>query len=378
MRIGIDARTILGRKTGDRSYALGLLHGLAALDCGHEFILYSDAPPPAELPFMSRFDTRVVRAPAPRLWTPLALPRAARADGVDVLHVQYLAPACRRPAVVTTIHDVTFRLHPEWFPLKDRLLLDWGVRRALRSVAAVITGSECTRDDLARVYDIPPERVWVTPYGAPPGGAFAAQSAQSVRRRYGLDQPYALFVGVLQPRKNLPRIIRAFRAARRAHGLPHCLALAGKMGWRAGEIVRTLRAPGAEADVRMLGYVPDEDIPGLMAGADLFLFPTLYEGFGLPVLEAFCAETAVITSNVSALPEVAGEAALLVNPEDEGEIAAAVGRLLGDPAARESLVHAGRERARRFTWERTAALTVACYEAALRQAADTRQSAQRR
>ena len=378
MRIGIDARTILGRKTGDRSYALGLVHGLAALDCGHEFILYLDAPPPAGFPLGKGWQARVVRAPAPRLWTPLALPRAARADGVDVLHVQYIAPPCRRPAVVTTIHDVTFRLHPEWFPLKDRLLLDWGVRRSLRNVAAVITGSECTRGDLARVYGLAPERVWVTPYGAPPGCGPAAPPVEDVRCRHGLVGPYLLFVGVLQPRKNLPRIIRAFRAARRSHGFPHCLALAGKMGWRAGDMQRALGEPGAEADIRLIGYVPDEDLPGLMAGADLFLFPTLYEGFGLPVLEAFCAGTAVITSNVSALPEVTGEAAVLVNPEDEGEIAEAIGRLLGDPAAREALVEAGRERARQFTWERTAALTVACYEAALRQAREADGSANRR
>lgn len=378
MRIGIDARTILGRKTGDRTYALGLLSGLAALECGHEFILYFDAPPPAGLPLAERFDVRVVPARVPRLWTPLALPRAAQADGVDVLHVQYVAPACRRPAVVTTIHDVTFRLHPEWFPLKDRLLLDWGIRRSLRSVAAVVTGSECTRGDLARVYGLAPERVWLTPYGAPPGCASATPTTEDARPRHGLDHPYALFVGVLQPRKNLPRIIRAFRAAKHAHGLPHRLVLAGKMGWRAGEVSRALREPGVEADVRVLGYVPDEDIPGLLAGADLFLFPTLYEGFGLPVLEAFCAGTAVITSNVSALPEVAGDAALLVNPRDEGEIAGAIGRLLTDAAAREALAQAGRERARKFTWERTAALTVACYEAALRQATEAHESAQRR
>ncbi len=366
MRIGLDARTICAPKTGDRTYALGLIHGLAALDCAHDFVVYVDQPPPARLPTGPRWSVRVVRALHPRLWTPLALPQAARRDGVDLLHVQYIAPTCRRPRVVTTIHDVTYRLFPQWFHLKDRFLLDRGVRSSLRTVACVLTGSECTRRDLERVYGLPGARICVTPYAAPPG--FRAPEAGEVARvlaAHGLLPPYALFVGALQPRKNLPRLIRAFLAAKRSAGLPHRLVLAGKTGWKSGAVFATLREEGAAGDVKLLGYVPDEDLSGLFGGAEALLFPTLYEGFGLPVLEAFACGTPVITSNLSALPEVAGEAAVLVDPRDEAQMAEAVARVLTDAPLRRRLARAGLQRAEAFDWTRTAALTVACYEAAV-------------
>ncbi len=364
MHIGIDARTITGRKTGDRTYALGLIEGLAALRSDHGFTLYLDQEPPAGLPFPTgpRWQVRVLRAPHPRLWTPLALPRAARADGVDVLHVQYIAPACRRPAVVTTVHDVTFRLYPQWFALKDRLLLDWGLRRSFRTVAAVLTGSVSTQRDLARVYGLPAQDVVVAPYGISPPEHPSEGQIAATRATYGIEGPYALFVGVAQPRKNLPRIVRAFAAARREHGLAHRLVIVGKTGWRAGETLAAIAAGEAHGAVQRLGYVPDADLPALYAGADLFVFPTLYEGFGLPLLEAFAAGTPVITSTVSALPEVAGDAAELVDPTSEPAIAAAIGRVLTDPVRRDTLIRRGRQRVSEFTWEHTARLTVACYE----------------
>jgi len=365
VRIGIDARTACGRYTGDRSYTLGLIHGLAAISSGHEFVLYLDGPPPLGLPSGPQWQVRVLRAPVPRLWTPVVLPRAARADGVEVLHVQYIAPACRRPVVVTTVHDVTFRLHPEWFTVKDRLLLDWGMRRSLRTVGAVLAVSEWTRRDLLRVYGLAADRVCVTPNALPPTFALPEPSeVGAVRGKYGLEEPYVLFVGVLQPRKNLPRMIGGFLAAKRRHGLPHAFVIAGKEGWKCGPIFEALKATEAGDDVRLIGYVPDEDLPGLFAGADVFLFATLYEGFGIPVLEAFASGTAVITSNTSALPEVAGEAAVLVDPCNESEIAEAVGRVLTDEGLRRHLVEAGGERLKAFSWERTAELTVACYERA--------------
>lgn len=366
MRIGIDARPLCAPKTGDRTYLLGLLEGLARVGANHEIILYFDQPPPADVPFARGWQTRVVTAPHPRLWTPLALPDAARVHRCDVLHVQYIAPTCRRPRVVTTIHDVTYRLHPEWFPLKDRLLLDWGIRKSLRTVAAVITGSECTRRDLARVYGLPPERVSLTPYAVSPTFRPPAdqRAAQEVITRHGVAAPYALFVGVLQPRKNLPRLISAFRAARQRAGFLHRLVIAGKVGWKAAPSVAAIGQARAAGDVQYLGYVPDADLPALYSGAAAFLFPTLYEGFGLPVLEALACGTPTLTSNVSALPEVAGDAALLADPMDEAALTEAIIALLTDESLRADLTAAGPARARQFTWDRTAQLTLECYERA--------------
>lgn len=362
MRIGLDARVLGAHKTGDRSYLLGLVQGFASLPGDHQFLLYFDQPPP-ELNLPPQFEIRVAPAAHPRLWTPFVLPRVAREDGVDVLQVQYIAPGCRHPRVVTTIHDVTYRLHPEWFPFKDRVLLDLGIRRSLSTVAGVITGSECTRRDLGQVYGLAPERIAVTPYAAPVGFARASsEQVSEVLQHHGLTQPYVLFVGVLQPRKNLVRILRAFLKAKRDSGFPHRLAVVGKLGWKSTEIEREMEAAEATGAVQRLGYVPDEDLPPLFTGAEAFLFPTLYEGFGIPVLEAFACGVPVITSDVSALPEVAGDAAVLVDPTDEATLVDALQRVLSDPSLRTRLGEAGLQRAATFTWTRTAQQTLAYYE----------------
>jgi len=376
VHVGIDARAISYAKTGDRSYALGLIGGLARVneDLGspHEFTLYFDREPPEQLPcvrdgeLLPGWRTRVLRTRIARLWTLGALPRAAREDGLDVLQVQYNAPRLRRPAVVTAVHDVSFRLFPEWFTLKDRLLLHWGMRSTLRTAAGVLTGSACTRRDLQRVYGVPPERIAVTPYALAEG--FAPASDDTVAEtlaRLGVQTPYALFVGVLQPRKNLERIVRGFMAARVAQNLPHKLVVVGKVGWKAEAILETVRAAEMAGAAQYLGYVSDEDLPALYTGADMFVFPTLYEGFGIPVLEAFACRTPVITSTVSALPEVAGDAAVLVDPGDEEQIAAAVGQLAIDRELRELLVERGAKRVASGSWRRTAELTLAAFERAV-------------
>ena len=362
LRIGIEMRAALGPKTGDRTYLLGLVHGLAELGTRHEIILYLDRGPGEEL-MPCPFEVRVVPSASGRLWKQRVLPRVARAHGIDVLHVQYIPPRCRSPRVVTTIHDVTYRLFPQWFTLKDRWLLHHGIRRALPKVAAVITGSECTRRDLQRVYGLPAERVFVTPYAAYPGlQAPSEEDVARVRGAHGLTAPYALFLGVLQPRKNVPRIVEAFRQARADAGLPHQLIVAGKRGWKSDEAVAAVDEAQRAGVARWLGYVRDEDVPGLLGGCDLFLFPTLYEGFGLPILEAFVCGAPVITSSVSSMPEVAGGAAELVDPSSVPSITEAIVRVLGDTAKREQLRQAGRLRATEFSWARTAELTTECYE----------------
>jgi len=367
LRIGIE---------GDRSYTLGLIGGLAQVNQGlgnpHEFVLYFDGEPPDDLrravdgELMQGWSVRTLRTRFSRMWTLWALPRAARADALDVLHVQYNAPRMRRPAVVTTVHDITFRLFPDWFTLKDRLLLGWGLRHTLRTAAGTLVVSECTRQDLERVYGVAPETITVTPNALASGFARPPEDViEKVLERLGVQRPYALFVGVLQPRKNIERMVRAMIAARDEHGLDHRLVVAGKVGWKAESALETVLAAEVAGAAQYLGYVADEDLPALYAGADMFVFATLYEGFGIPVLEAFACGTPVITSNVSALPEVAGDAALLVDPRDEDEIAGAIARLARDEDLRESLIARGHERVKRFSWTRTAELTLEAYERAV-------------
>ncbi|MCD6361151.1 MAG: glycosyltransferase family 4 protein, partial [Armatimonadetes bacterium] len=269
-------------------------------------------------------------------------------------------------AVVTTVHDVSFRMFPEWFSLKDRLLLDWGLRATLRVVKGVLSVSERTAEDLRRFYDVPAGDITVTPNAL--GEGFTAPGKQQMEdtlARLEVSRPYALFVGVLQPRKNIVRIVRAFMRARAEHSLPHQLVIAGKVGWKSGRILETVASAEAAGAVRRLGYVDDADLPALYAGADVFVFPTLYEGFGIPVLEAFACDTPVLASDTGALPEVAGDAALLVPPADEEAIAEGIVRLISDSRLRERMIAAGRARLERYSWRRTALLTLAAYERAV-------------
>jgi glycosyltransferase involved in cell wall biosynthesis len=374
LRIGIDARAISYPKTGDRSYTLGLIDGLARLseigETAHEFVLFLDREPPPELPCIRNgelvpgWDIQTLSAAHPRLWTLTSLPRAARRLGVDVLHVQYNGPRVRDPALVTTVHDVSFRLFPEWFSLKDRLVLDLGLRSTLSVAQRVFAVSECAREDIAEVYGIDEQQISVTYNALPPGFETPASGdVESVLERHGVTRPYVVFVGVQQPRKNLPRAIRAFSAAKAERGLSHRLVLVGKRGWQASETERAIEDAGGH--VQSVGYVPDADLPALYAGADLLLFPSLYEGFGIPVLEAFACGTPVVTSDVSALPEVAGGAAVLIDPRDEDAIADGVLRVVGDAALGEELVRRGRARVRQFDWLETARRTVRGYERAV-------------
>jgi len=335
MRIGIDARTVLGRKTGDRSYTLGLIHGLAAVGAAHEFLLYVDRDPGDQLESPApNFSVRTISRPTGRLWTLLALPAAARRDGLDVL------------------------------TLRDRLVFGIGLPGSLRRAAAIMAVSECTKSDLVREYGVPAEKVHVTPNAPPPDFAPppSAAAVDRIRSQYGIAIPYVLFVGVLQPRKNPVRIVRSFVRAKREAGLPHVLALVGKRGWLCDDVFATVEALQADGDVLFTGYARDEDLPALYAGAELFLFPTLYEGFGIPILEAFVCGTPTITSDSSGNAETAGDAALVVDPCSEDEIAEAIVEVLTNEDLRDSLRRWGRQRALEFSWERTAELTIACYE----------------
>lgn len=367
-RIALDCRTVTAPKTGDRTYTLNLMRALAGWsepDGAHDYFLYTtesttltQLQPPEPGP---RFESVVLPGRPGWAWTPVAFPQDLRRRGIDLAHVQYIIPPIAPCPVVTTIHDVAFRRYPELFPLKHRLLLNLLIPFAAHHAAAVITGSEATRRDLMEFYGVPAEKVVVTPYAADPIYRPMDRNAarRAVRSRLGVPGPYVLSVGVLQPRKNLPRLVRAYNRASR--DFPHRLVIVGKEGWAGAELRQAVAQAPAGREPLFTGYVADADLPALYAGADVFAYPSLYEGFGLPPLEAMACGTPVLTSNVSSLPEVVGEAAVMVDPRDESALAAALRRLLSDPAGRERLAAAGIARARNFSWERTARETVAVY-----------------
>ncbi len=366
MRVGIDGRVLSGRKTGDRTYALGLLQGLRGLEKPPRIVVMLDREPDTTLQTaLEGVQFAVRERPRGYLWTLVALPRLARETGVDLLHVQYMTPFGAPCPVITTIHDISFRLHPEWFPLRHRLVMNTFIPRSVRRAAAVIAPSEATATDIRREYGCPPPTIHVTPYAAPLefAGRPSQEAVYGCLEKHRIAQPFMLYIGNLQPRKNIRRLLRAFVAARTAEHFAHQLVIVGQAGWQCREELDELEQARRAGHVAITGYVEDEDLPALYAGAEAFLFPTLMEGFGLPVLEAMAVGTPVLTSNTSSLPEVAGDAALLVNPLDEHALAEAIARLAHSPQLRATLRDAGFARAAQFSWQRTAELTLALYGA---------------
>lgn len=361
MRIALDCRTVTAPKTGDRTYALNLLRELARVDTDNEYLYYTWEP--TTLTEVGSPRVRSVLLPAsPRwTWTPFAFPRDLGRQRADLAHVQYLIPPIAPCPVITTIHDVAFRRFPGLFPLKHRVLLNALIPLATHNSAAIITGSESTRQDLIELFGVAPEKIVVTPYAADPIYQPMDRDAarRAVRSRLRVPSPYLLSVGVLQPRKNLPRLVRAYN--RIATRIPHRLVVVGKEGWAGEELQAAIAEAPPGREPLFTGYVADADLPALYAGADLFLYPSLYEGFGLPPLEAMACGTAVITSNTSSLPEVVGDAGVTVDPLNTEELAAAIEALLHDEPRRQTLETAGLARARQFTWERTARETVEVY-----------------
>jgi glycosyltransferase involved in cell wall biosynthesis len=301
---------------------------------------------------------RVPGRVATRTWVDLRWPGlpAGLLGAVDVVHATSAAipPAGGRPLVVT-VHDLGFRHYPEAYPAAGRRFHERSAAIAVTEAARVLVPSAATGRDLTDQYGLESGRVVVTPLGAelPP---YDPAAARRLLAELGVAGPFLLAVGTLEPRKNLPRLLAAFASA--ADELPdHHLVVAGPVGWGPA-----LRPTYDSVRVKLAGPVDDAMLHGLYAMADGLAYPSLYEGFGLPVVEAMLHGTPVLTSDRSSLPEVAGDAALLVDPLDEGAIAKGLVRLVDDAALRARLARAGRARAAHFTWPATAAATWAAYQ----------------
>jgi glycosyltransferase involved in cell wall biosynthesis len=362
MRFAVDAHAIGRHLTGNEVYVRSLLNGFASLDHSSEFLAYlstEDASPwvPA------RFEKQLVSAnPIKRLGWDLAA--SLRRDGADLLHVQYTAPlGCPAPVVVS-VHDVSFLEHPEYFPSARALQLRWTVKRTVRSAARILTGSEFSRDSILRAYRLPEENVVVVPNAAAPGFRPVARegAAAFVASRYRIPTPYILTVGDLQPRKNHTGLIKAFASLVQAHPrLRHCLLIAGKDTWYGNEVYAAAKESGVGGRIHFTGFVADEDLLQIYNAADLFVFPSFYEGFGLPILEAMACGRAVACSSTSAMPEVADGAAILFDPASTDSMAGAMADLLLDAGLRVRMETLGIQRAGHFSWRKTAQKTLEVY-----------------
>jgi glycosyltransferase involved in cell wall biosynthesis len=299
-------------------------------------------------------------------WTQHGVTRAARRVGADLLHVPtILAPISSPVPLVVTIHDLSVLNFPERFPWWFRTWTAFTLPRVAVNAAVVITDSQASRDDVLRRWPGLESRIAVVRLGIPAREPSWNDPArlERLRREYRLDRPFALTVGTPEPRKNLPRLLRALRRLRAEPATRDIILVhAGPPGWLGDAVHVAVRDLGLADAVRFAGFVPDADLPALYAMARVTVYPSLFEGFGLPILEAMASGCPVVTSNVSSMPEVAGEAAILVDPANVDEIADAIRRLWLDDELRGRYRRAGLERSARFTIERMARETIAAYQ----------------
>ena len=368
MRIAIDAHAVGAKLGGNESYAVNLIEALAQIDSANEYTIYITTNEARER-FHGRWPNFKVRATLPHtplIRIPLTLSAELRKNPVDVLHVQFTAPPFCPCPVVVSIHDLSFEHLPQTFKRRSRTQLRLTVRRSARRAARIISLSEHTRRDIIETYGIDAERIRAIPLAAPShfGPVHDNRELQRVRHTYGIDGDYILSVGSIQPRKNLARLVRAYASLRgknSAYTLPK-LVLVGKCAWLYDETLRALDETGVRDAVVLTGYVPQADLPALYSGALCFVYPSYFEGFGLPPLEAMKCGAPVIVGNKTSLPEVVGDAALTVDPFDVEAIASAMKRLINDLDLRRDLSVKGKTRAKSFDWRETARKTLAIYE----------------
>jgi glycosyltransferase involved in cell wall biosynthesis len=368
LHIAIDAHSVGSGLAGNETYITNLIEALGAGDDRHRYTLYVTKQAAVER-FRDRWPHVSVRETWPHtpfVRIPVTLVRELRRRPVDLLHVQYTAPPFMPCPVVATIHDLSFEHLPATFKRRSWMQLRLTVRRTAREAAHLIVPSEYTRRDICETYGIAPARVSVVPLAA--ASCYApvanAKEIERVRNIYGISGDYILAVGSIQPRKNLARLIEAYADLRRQR--PHDklprLVLVGKRAWLYEETLRAVAACGIAAQTIFTGYVPESDLPALYTGALCFVYPSYFEGFGLPPLEAMSCGTPVITGDRTSLPEVVGDAGLLVNPFDTQALAQALARLIDDESLRATLGNRGLRRAAQFNWRDNARQTLAVYE----------------
>jgi glycosyltransferase involved in cell wall biosynthesis len=357
--IGVDAsRTVSSAPTGTEAYSYHLIRALAPRlrDSYRLRLYYRERPAPGrEFPaYIEDGEARVI--PFPRLWTHTRLSWEMLQSPPDLLFVPaHVLPIARPARTLVTVHDLGYRIFPDAHPAGQRRYLELSTRWNVRVATHVLADSTATRDAIVEAYRTPQDKISVVYPGYTPDltPELDQNRLENVKQRYGISGDYLLFIGRIQPRKNLSRLIAAFAQISSDH--PELtLVLAGPTGWLAGPIIEQARELGLASRVCFVGYVAAEDKAALISGALAFAYPSLYEGFGFPVLEAQACGTPLLCSATSSLPEVAGEGALLVNPEDTDAIAAGLSRLLNEPQLRRALVERGFDNLARFSWDAAA------------------------
>ncbi len=359
MRIGIDARIASYNNSGISRYFWGLVSGLAEIGDDFRYTVYFSRRRRPATRLDPRFSVRYLLTPPHNFAERYSLPFELRRSGCSLFHaMDFFMPGCRRLPQILSVYDLYFLRDPA--SLSPASFRHYGrVTDYIRSAAHVICSSEATRADVLSFAGAAPERVSVVYPGLPreygaSGGARVAE----------MPERYMLFVGTVEPRKNLVRLFEAYKIARETRKDLPVLILAGRIGHGGGKILARAKALGIEKHIRHLGEIDDERLRTLYRGAEFVVYPSVYEGFGFPLIEAMASGVPVLSSNVSSIPEVAGGAAYLVDPEDTESIAGGIARLAAEPELRQELIAKGAERAKFFSWRRAAEETAAVYRKA--------------
>jgi glycosyltransferase involved in cell wall biosynthesis len=369
MRIAFDGTTLTPGRTGVGYYTEHLLHHLAreVAGTGDEIVVLSNKPIDTQttLPAHVRVHDGH-RFPIRIGWMQLRAASALDALKPDVAHfTNGMIPIGSPVTTIVTVHDMSLRLYPRCHPLRRLLLNRPLMHVAIRQASAIVTVSHSARRDLLRLHGVAPDRVSVVHEAASPAFRPIADRARldAIKAKYGLPDRFILYVGTIEPRKNLGRMMDAFAMARHA-GIPHHLVCVGPYGWSSSDLSGRIDRLGVRDAVHFTGYLPFEDLPAVYNLGDFFIFPSLYEGFGLPVVEAMASGLAVLTSNSSSLGEIAGDAAETIDPTDTDAMADAIRRLATDAALRRDRSERGLARAKMFSWTQTAREMLAVYHRA--------------
>lgn len=365
MRIGIDAHAIGSQQSGNETYYEQLLKHLATIPTnGARYVIYYTNPGgAARIPASEKFCLKRLW-PATPLWrVPIGFPLEFRREKLDVFHAQHIIPPFCNCKSVTTIPDIAHEHYPEFFTATYRLCFRGLIRRSAQRADHIITVSDYSKNDISTTYHIDPDRITVTYEGA--GSDFfprdKLECQQQVTRNYGIKAPFLLYVGRIQERKNLRRLLSAYARLNR-ESVDQKLVLVGKKDWMSESMEAHLKALDLKGRVVFTGYVPSVDLPVFYNAAEAFVYPSVFEGFGLPVIEAMACGLPVLTSYGSSLEEVSGDAALLVDPLSEESIAQGLRKLLGDHSLRLRLGRAGLARSAKFSFKNTADQTRGVYE----------------
>lgn len=354
MLIGIDtSRTTKPKLTGTEYYSVEIIKHMLAIDDSDRFLLYSQFDPTKRLERIPR-NAKIKVMPFPKLWTQIRLSFEMLFHKPDVLFVPaHTIPIIHPKNTVVTLHDLGFKHFPELYSPKELIYHNWSMNHGVESAKLIITPSEFTKKDLIKTYSLDPSKIHVVWHGF---------DHDSFVYKPGVKKkPYIFYIGRVEEKKNSLGMIRAYALLRKEPSVKHQLILAGAPGFGFEKIKAEIETlpKDIQKDIIMLGYVSQEEYIKYLQEADIFLFTTFFEGFGMPIIEAFACGTPVVTSNVTSMPEIAGSAAILVDPKKPLGIAAALSRLVHSEHLKKQLIAKGRARARLFSWERAAEETLA-------------------